>query len=133
MQASAEAMTKAMRIFCAIVLLSLGFGHQPVRAFSPIEAYDAIGPQAEDYRLPDGSFAELCIAGKADHPSPHRHGLHACDACVLSASTLLPAPDVTSWLKTTFASVSNFSVTERAFTEARVSELPRSRGPPVSV
>src|SRR3546814_9221073 len=53
----------ALRIFCALVFLSLGLGHKPVQAAAPSEAY------SEAYRLPDGSFAEICADGQGQHGS----------------------------------------------------------------
>lgn len=73
-----------LRIFCAVSLLSLGFGHQPVQALSQIS------PGAE-YRLPDGTFPTLCIgneAGHVFHDIPAA-GVPPCEVCRLAASMLL--------------------------------------------
>lgn len=75
-----------MRLFCAAVLLSLGFAHKPLQA-RPMPA-----PTEAAYVLPDGSVALLCAAGAdhRDHPADRiRHG---CDACLIASGALLPAP-----------------------------------------
>jgi hypothetical protein len=122
-----------MRIFCAIVLLSLAFGHQPASAFASAQVYDAVEADTADYRLPDGSFAGLCISGDADHPAHHPHGLSPCAVCLLSASFLLPVPDTASWLKTRFAWLGNSPSAENALVGRVAPGLPRSRGPPLPV
>lgn len=78
-----------LRILCAMVFMSLGFSHQPVQAAWPADAF------SEAYRLPDGSFADIC----ADHGEPRTNGSHReegtrpyCEACLLAASILLPPP-----------------------------------------
>ncbi|MEN9895744.1 MAG: hypothetical protein RIR97_1596 [Pseudomonadota bacterium] len=72
-----------VRILCAIALLSVGFAHKPVMAFA--------APLSENaaYQLPDGSFADLCIA---DASGNHKGKMtdHGCEACRLSASILVP-------------------------------------------
>ncbi len=75
--------TNALRIFCALVFLSLGMVHKPVFASFPVDAF------SETYRLPDGSFADICADSNGhsnDAVSP------VCEVCLLAASTLLPSP-----------------------------------------
>nr|CAD6415776.1 hypothetical protein REQ54_01485 [Rhizobium sp. Q54] len=82
-------MTNALRIFCAMLFLSLGFAHRPVQALLPGEAF------SEAYRLPDGSFADICADhGERGAHDPHRdEGLRlTCEACLLAASIILPPP-----------------------------------------
>lgn len=47
--------TMLLRVFCAMVFLSVGFGHRAPAAL-------ANETQSVAYVLPDGSFADLCIA-----------------------------------------------------------------------
>jgi hypothetical protein len=72
-----------LRVFCAVLFLSLGFGHTPVQAAAPLEAY------GEEYRLPDGSFADICAA---KHDEQDHGKLPACEVCRLASSMVLPAP-----------------------------------------
>jgi hypothetical protein len=75
-----------LRIFCAALLLSLGFAHKP------LFANPSADPASSYYLLPDGTFASLCI-DNADHGKPTKHWLGGgCDACRLTSSLLLPTP-----------------------------------------
>lgn len=75
-----------LRIFCAALLLFIGFAHKPVYASRSAD------PASTYYLLPDGTFASLCI-GNADHGKPAKSWLGGgCDACRLAASVLLPTP-----------------------------------------
>ena len=82
----------ALRIFCAALLLSLGFAHQP------LHAQPFADPASSYYLLPDGTFAGLCI-DNADHGKPRKSWQGSgCDACRLAASVLLPTPSAGSAL-----------------------------------
>ena len=133
MRANTVAAMKAMRIACAVVLLSLGFGHQPVQGLAVAQVRDAVAAQAADYRLPDGSFAGLCIGAEDGPLARHSRGLPRCDVCLMSAGVLLPLPDTTSWLKTRFAWLSNAPRGSAAVTAWAANGIPRSRGPPVTL
>ena len=77
-----------LRIFCAALLLSLGFAHKP------LYARPSADPASSYYVLPDGSFAELCI-DDADRGKPEKSWFGSgCDACRLASSILLPMPPV---------------------------------------
>ena len=56
-----------LRIFCAILLLSLGFGHKP------LHAKPSSDPASSFYLLPDGTYADLCIES-VDHGKPEKSG-----------------------------------------------------------
>ncbi len=81
-----------VRMLCALALLAVGFAHRaPVATAStptdPTIAYAA-------YVLPDGTLASLCEtsdAKSADHKGPGQ-GNPGCEACRISASTVLPLP-----------------------------------------
>lgn len=75
--------SKVLRSLCALLFLSLGFAHQPVQASAPMEAY------SEQYRLPDGSFADICAESHKDHEPVT---LPKCEVCRLASSMDLPAP-----------------------------------------
>lgn len=80
---------KALRLACAIALMCLSFAHRP-----PALANDVI-PLAElsNYVLPDGSLAELCVPGSEGDGKASHSGLGSgCEACRLSAATILPSP-----------------------------------------
>ena len=75
-----------LRIACAVLLLSLGFGHKPVYAAPSSD------PASSYYLLPDGTFADLCL-DNADHGKPQKSWLGSgCDACRLANGIILPAP-----------------------------------------
>ena len=75
-----------LRIFCAVLLLSLGFGHKQLYA-APLS-----NPASSFYVLPDGSFAGLCI-GEADGGKPQKSWFGSgCDVCRLAGNVLLPVP-----------------------------------------
>ena len=75
-----------LRIFCAALLLSLGFAHKPLYAQATAD------PASSYYVLPDGSFAGLCI-DNADRGKPEKSWFGSrCDVCRLTSSILLPTP-----------------------------------------
>lgn len=80
-----------IRALCVVALLAVGFGHRsPAFAVSLLSAEEVAA-----MNLPDGTLPELCLpvdgqAGKG------RFTAAPCDACVISASVLLPTPaDIT--------------------------------------
>lgn len=72
-----------MRLFCALLLVLLGFTHKPVASFASTNAPGAI------YALPDGSIADICY-GDEDNGAKKQIHDRGCDACRLAASTVLP-------------------------------------------
>jgi hypothetical protein len=72
-----------LRVFCAVLFLSLGVGHRSVQAATPLDSY------GEEYRLPDGSFADICAAG---HDEQQHGAIPACEVCRLASSIVLPTP-----------------------------------------
>lgn len=78
-----------VRVLCTLALFFVGFAHDPAGA------RERTIPASElaQYVLPDGTVADLC------HSSGHDEDGHngsdrssGCEACRLSASILLPAP-----------------------------------------
>ena len=75
------------RIVCVLSLILIGFAHQPPQFYPtvPVTEYAA-------YMLPDGSVPFLCDengSGNGHDPfMDHRR----CEACLISASTLVPPP-----------------------------------------
>jgi len=81
-----------LRLWCAIAILLIGFGHKP-----PIlsERVDRAAQSAE-YVLPDGSLPILCISLHDDEGTSHPVSFGvACEICRLSSSIILPQPPVT--------------------------------------
>ncbi|MCZ4433121.1 hypothetical protein O3S81_25775 [Agrobacterium sp. SOY23] len=123
---------KMLRIFCATLMLSLGFAHKPALATTPDVALD------ESYRLPDGTFAEICLghangegtAHTKDGPAHSSDAILFCEACLLASSILLPMPDTKSWLKTEFAWLDNRLPAEWSFRSVLTIQKPAARGPP---
>ncbi len=78
----------AARIFCAVALLALGFGHR-----LPAAGFEVHAPlDAALHALPDGSLPVLCLNAGQDGGSGHDGFSGGCAFCRLSASFLLPAP-----------------------------------------
>lgn len=80
----------AVRILCALALVSVGFAHQ-----LPATIGGGGGPtDYAAYALPDGSLPTICVTvtddtGKASHDHADNHG---CEACRISATAMLPSP-----------------------------------------
>ncbi|WP_137156785.1 hypothetical protein [Rhizobium sp. FKL33] len=75
---------KLLRLFCALLLVMLGFAHKPAPSF----AADPVPGFA--YALPDGSIADICYGDDEDGAKKHASD-RGCDACRLSASIHLPS------------------------------------------
>src|SRR3989338_2810794 len=74
-----------LRIACAVLLLSLGFGHKPVQSAPRIADGLASALAVGDYA------GELCITN-ADGGTPLLPGWHGCDTCLVASGAMLPAP-----------------------------------------
>lgn len=122
---------KVLRILCAVLMLSLGFAH---KSFALPPAQPVLD---ETYRLPDGTFAEICFGHdegvKVDHGKSDHSGdaILFCEACLLASSILVPVPDGESWLQTEFAWLENGLSVERGVHNDQNLETPKARGPPV--
>lgn len=76
----------AVRLVSALALVFVAFAHR-----LPLPAAGAM-PDAQAYAFPDGSIPIICVTGPAEEaPQKARHSL-PCDACLISASVLLPQP-----------------------------------------
>ncbi|TPP10950.1 hypothetical protein [Rhizobium glycinendophyticum] len=111
-----------LRIFCAIVFVSVGFAHRSPAAI----ATDVLSVA---YSLPDGTFADLCIA---DQGQKHANVSGDCEACRLAGAVLLPPPAGHAWLLSNFASLGNITPPEPPMRSAYALDRPRQRGPPLS-
>ncbi|EJC79421.1 hypothetical protein Rleg4DRAFT_1014 [Rhizobium leguminosarum bv. trifolii WSM2297] len=116
--------TLFLRMLCALSFALLGFAHQAPQAVAS-EGYHAAA-----YMLPDGTFASLCVTvkdaeGKTVAFKPN------CEACRLSASVVLPAPDVGSWLERKLGSLLNSPIETSAVVGASAVIRPNSRAPPI--
>lgn len=120
MTAFRQIWTGAVRFLCVLALLSLAFAHKPPQAMAAVFASASL-------QLPDGTYADLCVG---DHGMKHSSANPQCEACRLSASVLLPAPDAGAWLKSVFASLANERTTRSQMRLALSVERPRARGPP---
>jgi hypothetical protein len=115
--------TMILRIFCAMVFLSLGFGHRMPVASATVT-------QSWGYSLPDGTFADLCVAGKTkDRTEP----ASACEACRLAGAVILPEPTDESWLVNRAASLNALTCPGSNLRLVHLLERLRLRGPPLSV
>lgn len=77
----------ALRIFCAMLLVVLGFAHRPLAATNLL----AISA----YALPDGSLPTICIPGDSDGKTGKDVGPR-CDACRIASAAALPSPSCES-------------------------------------
>lgn len=111
-----------LRLLCAMVFLSVGFGHRMPAAI----AADA---QSTAYELPDGTFADLCSV-VPDHKRANPLG--DCEACRLAGAVILPPPSAEAWLVTRVASRSQLLPIETNSRSRHLLDRPRLRGPPLS-
>lgn len=83
----------AIRALCVLALFAVGFAHQVPAGTAPVLSAAEIATLT----LPDGTLPELCLPGQdQDGKAGHKMGMTGCEACVIAASTLLPAPvDIT--------------------------------------
>lgn len=123
MKSKVNRATMCLRIFCAMVFMSIGFGHHMPAAI-------AAETQSVAYALPDGTFADLCIA---DRDQRHATPISDCEACRLAGSVLLPTPSDQSWLISQFASLDATRPPESPDRPRYLLDRPRLRGPPLSV
>lgn len=118
-----------LRIVCAALMLSLGFAHKPVLA-APLVTLD------ESYRLPDGTFAEICSEHLSGKPSSHEERKHSsdailfCESCLLASSILLPTPDDGAWLRVGATWLENAPPQKREAAKLAVLQTNHARGPP---
>lgn len=122
MKPKVKTATMILRMFCAMVFLSVGFGHR-------MPAAVANDVQSVAYALPDGSFADLCIA---DQGQKHVYPNSDCEACRLASNVLLPPPADNAWLISAFASLGTVTPLAPPVRSAYVLDRPRLRGPPLS-
>ncbi|MDH4440445.1 MAG: hypothetical protein QE284_08665 [Rhizobium sp.] len=80
---------RAMRIVCVIALVLLGLAHRP-----PVPVAQALTPaEVALLTLPDGTLPELCLPGTDEDGKSKFHATAAdCEACRISATTVLPTP-----------------------------------------
>lgn len=120
MSAKTQHCTGWLRILCAVALLSLGFAHKAPQSF-------AAQTQSAAYQLPDGSFADLCVA---DTGVAHVADRGDCDACRLAGAILLPEPSM-AWLRTDYSSSIALAPASSMPLAGYAPAQPRSRGPPI--
>lgn len=123
MNPKVKTVTIMLRIFCAMVFLSVGFGHRTPAAI-------AADVQSLAYALPDGSFADLCIA---DQGQKHAKPAGDCEACRLAGAVILPSPSDQSWLVSAFSSLGQVRPVAAPDRSRYLLDRPRLRGPPLTV
>ena len=74
----------ALRLFCAMLLVMLGFAHQPVAA-------SAMPMDMSAFALPDGSLPTICIPPDTDDQTG-KDARPRCDACRIASVAALPTP-----------------------------------------
>jgi hypothetical protein len=111
----------ALRIFCATLLVLLGFAHRPVMA-APVADLTI-------YVLPDGSVASLCIPG--ENGKPEKHVDHGCEACRIGSNIVLPTPSSDLEAIGTDIAEVDFLVAPERFHRLNFPPNAPPRGPPV--
>ena len=113
----------AMRLFCALALFMLGFASHAMAGRDP-------DPYSAQYRLPDGTFASMCLPSE-EHGAPQSDSDH-CDTCVLSAGQLFTPPDTA--VVSPERSLSPEPIRPAAFGNSKriLSHHGQSRGPPLN-
>jgi hypothetical protein len=72
----------ALRLFCAVLLVALGFAHRPA---------SAMPRDISAYALPDGSFPTICIPENG-HSKTGKDMSQRCEACRVAGAVALPSP-----------------------------------------
>lgn len=113
-----------LRILCAVVLLFVGFAHQPASAPQPSTF------ELAQYVLPDGTLPDLCldgiVDGKAKHVSPLK-----CEACRIGSAMLMPVPADLDGAVLAFRFVAALPLLEEALHSRRERPGAPPRAPPV--
>lgn len=87
MRRSGSTLQVVVRALCVLALLAVGFSHR-----APTIAYPLLSAEeVAALTLPDGTLPELCLPGEMDDGKA-QSGFAHCEACLISASVLLPAP-----------------------------------------
>ncbi|MEZ2127421.1 MULTISPECIES: hypothetical protein [unclassified Sinorhizobium] len=123
MKKSSRALAVALHALCAIGLLLLGFAHQVPQAAGANPDYSTA-----QYKLPDGTYASLCVTVKDDGGKPVYKP--NCEACRLTALIILPEPDDEAWLRHSLASLHNPLPSQTAIFGNRSIDRANSRAPP---
>ncbi|WP_454856022.1 hypothetical protein [Rhizobium binxianense] len=118
----------AVRMLCALALVFVGFAHQ-----APALADGEFGPaELALHALPDGTLPTLCVtipdtSGKDRHDKAHSHG---CEACRISASTLLPVPADVAGARMSFTVAAELPIRPEAFHRQLFPPSTGPRAPP---
>ena len=91
MRRSGSTLQVVVRALCVLALLAVGFSHR-APAFASLALSTS---EIAALTLPDGTVPELCLPGEMDD-GKSQAGFTHCEACLISASVLLPTPaDIT--------------------------------------
>ena len=107
----------AVRLIGALALVFVAFAHRV-----PPATASAL-PDAAAYAFPDGSIPVICVTSPIEEPHGQGHAL-SCDACLVSASVLLPQP--------TGLALPTFGSSNPRLPIATANYLPRSAWPPAA-
>lgn len=111
-----------LRIFCAMILVSVGFAHKP------LDGSVATGPDMAAYALPDGTIASLCLPDEDGKTGKHHD--NGCAACRISSSIALPHPPLDCDTTAHASSVVAFILAPEAFHRLIFPPSAPPRGPP---
>lgn len=82
MNINRKTLSIALRMFCAMLLVSLAFAHRPAMAAPVMDM--------ASYVLPDGSVSSLCLPG--EDGKQDKHVDRGCEACRIASSIAMPLP-----------------------------------------
>lgn len=115
-------MSIALRLFCAALLIALGFAHRPMAA-------PAMPMDMTAYMLPDGTIPTLCLADHADGKSD-KDMAPRCEACRVSSAVVLPMPSCEASAVAPAAERLAFVATPERFHRLAFPPSAPPRGPP---
>ncbi|WP_416798503.1 hypothetical protein [Ciceribacter azotifigens] len=87
--ANRHKMTRGLlHVLCTLALLFVGFAHKP-----PAVLGSPSPQELAAYALPDGSLPDLCLPSTDGDGNDHDTVIGSgCEACIISASIILPLP-----------------------------------------
>lgn len=110
----------ALRLFCAVLLVALGFAHRPV---------SAMPRDISAYALPDGSFPTICIPENGDSRTG-KDMSQRCEACRVAGAVALPSPPCESADVAPIIERAAFPFTPERFHRLNFPPNAPPRGPP---
>jgi hypothetical protein len=113
-----------VQFVCILILSLIGWASQPSYSVPSTGAFD------EAYRLPDGTFSDICAeSGQHQKQTPAGH----CDQCIAAGLVVLPSPHNDTWMPDRVWHVAILPLVRSRLVEMLSIDRATSRGPPVAV